>query len=288
MPQGTARAAAARRAALGASRIMNFTPVLPLGGLPGWALLSRTIERQTDLFNKSSQIVRDTEYFEQNIGKITTAEDLVSDRRLLRVALGAFGLQEDINSRAFIRKILEEGTIRDDALANRLADERYKQLSKAFAFADRPIPRTQLATFGTEITEKFRRREFEVAVGDQDQALRLALNVQRELGEIASGAESEDTRWFRILGNPPLRRVFEVALGLPESFGQADLDRQLDEIKSRSARQLNIGALSDLSDETVREQLIRRFLLRDQVASFNVQSPQAIALTLLQSVPRRF
>lgn len=266
---------------------MNFTPVLPLGGLPGWALLSRTIERQTDLFNKSPQIVRDTDYFEQNIGKITTAEDLVSDRRLLRVALGAFGLQEDINSRAFIRKILEEGTIRDDALANRLADERYKQLSEAFAFADRPIPRTQLATFGTEITEKFRRREFEVAVGDQDQALRLALNVQRELGEIASGAESEDTRWFRILGNPPLRRVFEVALGLPESFGQADLDRQLDEIKSRSARQLNIGALSDLSDESLREQLIRRFLLRDQVASFNVRSPQAIALTLLQSVPRR-
>ncbi|MFU8776701.1 MAG: DUF1217 domain-containing protein [Roseovarius sp.] len=267
---------------------MNFTPVLPLGGLPGWALLSRTFERQTDLFNKSPQIVRDTEYFEQTIGKVTTAEDLVSDRRLLRVALGAFGLQDDINSRAFIRKILEEGTVRDDALANRLADDRYKQLAAAFAFADRPIPRTQLATFGTEITDKFRRREFEVAVGDQDQALRLALNVQRELGEIAGGPESEDTRWFRILGNPPLRRVFEVALRLPESFAQADLDRQLDEIKSRSARQLNIGTLSDLSDESLREQLIRRFLLRDQVASFNVQSPQAIALTLLQSVPRKF
>ena len=73
---------------------MNFTPVVPLGGLSGWALLSRTSERQTDLFNKSPQIVRDTEYFEQNIAKITTAEGLVSDRRLLRVALGAFGLQE--------------------------------------------------------------------------------------------------------------------------------------------------------------------------------------------------
>ncbi|MBW4974445.1 DUF1217 domain-containing protein [Roseovarius mucosus] len=266
---------------------MNFTPVVPLGGLSGWALLSRTSERQTDLFNKSPQIVRDTEYFEQNIAKITTAEGLVSDRRLLRVALGAFGLQEDINSRAFIRAILEEGTIRDDAIANRLADDRYKQLSEAFAFADRPIPRTQLSTFGTEITDKFRRREFEVAVGDQNQALRLALNVQRELGDIAGDAETEDTRWFRILGNPPLRRVFEVALGLPDSFGQADLDRQLDEIKSRSAQQLKIGSLSDLSAESVREQLIQRFLLREQVASFNVQSSQAIALTLLQSVPRR-
>jgi len=266
---------------------MSFTPVLPLGGLPGWALLSRTLERQTDLFDKSPQIVRDTTYFEQNIGKITTAEGLVSDRRLLRVALGAFGLQEDINSRAFIRKILQEGTSRDDALANRLADDRYKQLSEAFGFADRPIPRTQVSSFGSEITEKFRRREFEVAVGAQDQGLRLALNLQRELGDIAGDAAKEDTRWFRILGNPPLRRVFEVALGLPESFAQADLDRQLDEIRSRSARQMNIGALSDLTDPAVQERLIRRFLLRDQVASFNVQSSQAIALTLLQSAPRR-
>lgn len=267
---------------------MNFTPVLPLGGLPGWTLLNRTFERQTDLFNKSPQIVRDTDYFEQNIGKITNAEDLVSDRRLLRVALGAFGLQDDIGNRAFIRTILEEGTLNDDALANRLADDRYKQLAEAFAFTDRPIPRTQLSSFGAEITEKFRRREFEVAVGDQDQTLRLALNAQRELGDIAGDDAAEDTRWFRILGNTPLRRLFEVALGLPESFAQADLDRQLGEIKSRASRQLNIGSLSDLTDTDLQEQLIRRFLLRDQVASFNVQSSQSIALTLLQAIPRRF
>jgi len=266
---------------------MNFAPVLPLSGLSGWALLARTFERQSDLFNKSPQIVRDTDYFEQTIGKITTAEDLVSDRRLLRVALGAFGLQEDIDSRAFVRAILEGGTINEDSLANRLADDRYKQLAEAFAFADRPIPRTQLSTFGSEITEKFRRREFEVAVGDQDQSLRLALNARRELGDIAGDDAAEDTRWFRILGNTPLRRVFEVALGLPESFAQADLDRQLDEIKSRAARQLNIGSLSDLADTDVQEQLLRRFLLRDQMASINVQSSQSIALTLLQSVPPR-
>lgn len=267
---------------------MNFAPVLPGSGLTGWALLTRTFERQSDLFNQSPQIARDTDYFEQNIGKITTAGDLVSDRRLLRVALGAFGLLDDIDSRAFIRTILEEGTVNHDALANRLADDRYKQMAEAFAFADRPIPRTQLSSFAAEITEKFRRREFEVAVGDQDQALRLALNAQRELRDISGDDAAEDTRWFRILGNQPLRRVFEVALGLPESFAQADLDRQLDEVKSRSLRQLGIRSLSDLTDTEVQEQLIRRFLLRDQVASIDVQSPQSIALTLLQSVPRQF
>ena len=96
---------------------MTFQPVLPIGGLAGWSLLNRTMERQTELFNQSPQIVRDTAYFEKTIGDIKTADDLVSDRRLLRVALGAFGLQEDIDSRAFIRTIIEEGTTRDDALA---------------------------------------------------------------------------------------------------------------------------------------------------------------------------
>ncbi|MEI4233386.1 DUF1217 domain-containing protein [Roseovarius sp. D22-M7] len=267
---------------------MTFSPVLPTGGLAGWALLDRTMDRQTELFNKSPRLVRDTAYFEKTIGTITTADELVSDRRLLRVALGAFGLQEDIDSRAFIRTILEEGTGRDDALANRLTDPRYKQLAEAFGFAEDQTSRISEPGFGATITDQFRRREFEVAVGDQDQALRLALNAERELGAIATGEASENARWFSILGNTPLRRVFETALGLPESFAQLDLDRQLGEIKSRAERQLGITSLSDLAAPDVQEQLIRRYLVRDQIASFNAQSSQSIALALLQSAPRAF
>lgn len=267
---------------------MTFQPVVPLAGLAGWALLDRTMDRQTALFNKAPRIVRDTEYFEKSIGGIKSAEDLVSDRRLLRVALGAFGLQEDIDSRAFIRKILEGGTTRKDALANRLTDPRYKQLAEAFGFGDDGPPQTQEAGFGARLTDQFRRREFEVAVGNQDQAMRLALNAERELGAIATDDASENARWFRILGNTPLRKVFETALGLPESFAQLDLDRQLTEIKARAERQIGITSLSDLADADVQDQLIRRFLVRDQVAGFNAQSSQSIALILLQSAPRAF
>lgn len=267
---------------------MNFQPVLPIGGLPGWVLLNNTLERQTEVFNKSPLITRDTAYFEANIGKVDTAEQLVSDRRLLRVALGAFGLQDDLNNRALIQQVLEGGTEADDSLANRLADDRYKQLTDAFGFGDRDVPRTKLATFGGEITAQFREREFEVAVGDQDQALRVALNAQRELIEIAKSDDDEDTKWFLIMGTPPLRQLFEVALGLPDSFAQQDIDRQLETFKDRASSRLGINSLSDLADDELREDVIRQFLLRDQVKSFNVQSSSAVALTLLQSVPRFF
>lgn len=267
---------------------MNFQPLVPLGGLPGWVLLNNTLERQTEVFNKSPLIARDTDYFEQNIGKVQTAEQLVDDRRLLRVALGAFGLGDDLNSQALIKRILEEGTVERDALANRLADERYKKFTDAFGFGEPALPRTQLAGFGREITDKYRALEFEVAVGEQNESLRLAMNAQRELSDIVAGDDSENAKWFAIMGNPPLRKVFEVALGLPTSFGQVDIDRQLETFKSLASRQLGIESLSDLAAEDTKEEFIRRYLLRDQVASFQIQSSNSIALTLLQSAPNYF
>ena len=77
---------------------MTFQPIVPLTGYVGWRFLQNTLERQQETFNQSSQVQRDTTYFRENIGKIQTAEELVNDRRLLSVALGAYGLDEDINN----------------------------------------------------------------------------------------------------------------------------------------------------------------------------------------------
>lgn len=67
---------------------MTFQPVIPYGGMAGWAFLQRTQSAQQEAFDDNPVIQRDTEYFLKNIGKISTAEDLVNDRRLLSVALG--------------------------------------------------------------------------------------------------------------------------------------------------------------------------------------------------------
>ena len=265
-----------------------FTPVVPVGGLPGWTLLNRTIERQTTLFDAAPAIQRDTDHFLQSIAGVGNAGDLVSDRRLLRVALGAFGLQDDIDSRAFVRAIIEQGTGSREALANRMADDRYRAFAQAFGFLSGDGGGTPPPQFGTRIVEQFRRREFEVAVGEQDGALRLALNADRELAALAAEGGSDTALWFRILGTPPLRQTFETALGLPQSFGGLDLDRQLDELRSAAARQLDIASPRDLVDDGLREGLVRQFLLRDQVASVTAASAQSIALTLLQSAPRLF
>ncbi|WP_407493730.1 DUF1217 domain-containing protein [Pseudooceanicola sp. MF1-13] len=261
---------------------MSFQPILAGSGVAAWNLLKSTMPTQTKVHDADPVITRDTEYFEAKIGDINTAEELVSDRRLLRVALGAFGLQDDINNRFFIKRILEDGVIKQDALANRLTDSRYKDLAGAFGFGNDATPLSKISDFGPKITEKFRRQQFEVAVGEQDQSLRLALNAERELGDLATRKSGETTKWLKVMGNAPLRQVFETALGLPSSFSQLDLDQQMEIFRDRADRQLGSGDIAQFSDPEQVSKLVQRFLLRSQVADIQASSSSNVALSLLQ------
>ncbi|WP_136443293.1 DUF1217 domain-containing protein [Pacificoceanicola onchidii] len=265
---------------------MTFQPVLVGSGLVAWQFLKSTGEAQRTTFNSSSEITRDTDYFEEKIGSIRTTDELVADRRLLRVALGAFGLQDDIDNKFFIKKILDEGGVDNDALAVKLADERYKSFASAFAF-DSPVgPRTQLSFFGNEIVTRFRDQSFEVAVGNQDNDLRLALNLSRALPEIAEGESSDSTKWFKVMGTTALRKVFETALGLPSSFAQIDLDKQLEVFKEKSASRFGVSTIDELAQPENLEKVVQSFLLQSQISQSASIGSGTIALSLLQSIPR--
>lgn len=262
---------------------MTYTPVLPMGGYAGWTLLNRTMATQTATFVKSPEIKRDEDYFKANIGKITTAEQLVKDRRLLKVALGAFGLDADINNKAFIEKVLKDGTLTAGALSNKLADKQYLKFSAAFGFGDFAVPRTKLSDFPGQIITAYRARQFEAAVGNQDGDLRLALNAQRELGTLAGKAGSEATKWFGILGNSALKQVFIKALGLPASVGAIDLDQQLQLFQDKATAIFGTNTISQFTEPAKVDTLIRRFLVRSQVdANTGTTGSGAAVLAMLQ------
>lgn len=265
---------------------MSFQPVIPQSGLAGWRFLQRTFESQSRVFEARPDLTRDTAYFEAKIGAINSAAELVSDRRLLRVALGAFGLQEDINNRFFIRKVLEGGVLAEGALANRLGDDRYREITKAFGFGDLVVPSTRLSDFGTRIAERYRRQQFELAVGQQSESLRLALTATRDLPALAAGNDAERTKWFKVMGRPPLRSVFETALGLPRSFGSLDLEQQLGVFQDRARSQLGLNSLRDLADPAVSERLIQRFLLRAEAAEQTSTGSASVALGILMNIRR--
>ena len=263
---------------------MTFQPVLPLGGYAGWGVLKRTMAAQQQAFQASAVNQRDEAYFREKIGTINSAEELVADRRLLGVALGAYGLENDINNRFFIRKVLEDGTLTTGALANRLADKQYQKFSSAFGFGDYAMPGNKVSDFAETIIALCRTRQFETAVGNQNNDYRYALNAQRELATLSNRTISEDAKWFTVLGSAPLRQVFQTALGLPSSFAAIDLDQQLGVLKQKAEARFGADSISQFSEPEKVETLIKGFLLRSELAAGAAQmSPGMLALQLLQS-----
>ncbi|RLK00513.1 DUF1217 domain-containing protein [Ruegeria conchae] len=261
---------------------MTFQPVVPTGGIVGWRILQRTYDAQLQSFSNSSINERETAYFLKNIGNVRSAEDLVADRRLLQIALGAFGLEDDLNNRFFIQKILSDGTQAEDALANRLADNRYRDFAKAFGLGPGEIPKTGLVSAMEKIAEDNMAARFEISVGESDESVRIALFTQHALREIAQQGGSENRKWFDLMGLPPLRNMMETALGLPRSFAQLDLDKQLEVFKDRLQRATGSSDLAQFTDIEAVEILTDTYLARSQIAQFqSVTSPAQTALILL-------
>lgn len=264
---------------------MSFRPIIPMAGYNGWRFLQRTMPSQREAFDKSPLITRDLTYFKEKIGEVKSASDLVKDRRLLRVSLTAFGLEGDLNNSFFVEKILAEGSKDPKALANKLGDKRYAAMSKAFGFDNFGLPNTALSGFAKDVVQRYKDKSFEASVGAVDGNMRLALNLKQGIGDIVKAGGSPQSHWFKVMGTPPLRAVFEKALGLPSSIGKLDLDQQLNQFKSRAKKVFGTDVLAEFAQPELREKLAEKFFLRSQLDSFSAKNSSAqTALMLLSQI----
>jgi hypothetical protein len=262
-----------------------YQPIVLNSGVAGWQFLQRTYDRQLEIFTQSPELNREISHFRENILTVRSADDLVNDRMMLKVVLGAFGLEEDIENRYLIKKMLEEGTTSDDALANKFADERYRDMSEAFGLGPGEIPKYLFPGFSANIIQKYEAASFEVATGEQDETMRIALYAQRTLGDVLSEPEATlDQKWFSIMGQPPLRAVFETALNLPSQFSQIDIDQQLSVFKEKASRVFGSSDPAIFLDDEAKNDLLTTYVARAQVLNgLGSASSASIALTLLQS-----
>lgn len=262
---------------------MTFTPFVPLGGIAGWRLLNRTLPTQMAAFEKNAALEREVLNFKEGADKIQTAKQLVGDYNTLKVALGAFGLDEDISNKFFIQKILEEGTSDPGALANKMTDPRYKRFAEFFSTLSNDSIQTSILETTSELVSLYKNRQFEKQLGIQNDDMRLALNFTREIKILASEDRTNDSMWFGVMGQPPVRTIFEKALGLPESFASLNLDTQLRTFKSKASSILGAAEISQFIDPGKSDDLLQHYFARTGVsAQAQSYSSASIALTLLQ------
>jgi len=198
--------------------------------------------------------------------------------------LGAFGLEDEIDKKFFIQKALQEGTDDPSSFANSLVDPRYAEMAEAFGFGNLAGPNNVLSDFSSKIVSQYKERQFEVAVGQNNNALRLAMNFSREISEYADAPDPDGTAWFSLMGNKPLREVMEAALGLPTQFGALDVDLQQGMFREKARATFGDSSLAVFKDPEIVSKAINTYLAREQIN----EGPSALtagagALQLLQS-----
>ena len=260
---------------------MSFSPALPATGISGWRFLNRTLDAQTRAFNASAVNQRDIEYFKKELPKIATIEELVDNHRLLRVALGAVGLGADLKNRAFIKKVISSDLQNPKSLANRLSDMRYKRLANMFGSLGNGQPISARSVY--QSADKYLTLSFEAAVGEKNNAIRLALYAKRELSELAAEKNTERTKFYKILGTPQLREIFETYLRLPKSFGRLDLEKQVEILQSKINSRFGFESIAQFSHAENQKKLIEGYLLQSEINTNAALTPQSSALMLLRS-----
>ncbi len=185
-----------------------------------------------------------TAYYQANIGKVKTIDQFVGDYRLLSYALNAYGLGDQINNTALIRKVLEQGTSSPKALANTLPNASWKAFAKAFDFSatgvSSPTSPPSVATTKSDYVEQ----QLEADQGSQDPGVELALYFKRVAPTVSNS--------YGILADKNLLEVAQTIFGLSPTGSAAEIDKEA----------VAIGKLmpaSDLKDPTKLNRLVERF-----------------------------
>ncbi|CAN7504642.1 DUF1217 domain-containing protein [Pararhizobium sp. LjRoot235] len=96
-----------------------------------------TRDMKTSIRRTAEQVLvaRETEYYKENIGKVTSIDAFLDDYRLYSYAMKAHGLEDMTYAKAFMRKVMESDLTDENSYANMLTDERYRNFAMAFSFS---------------------------------------------------------------------------------------------------------------------------------------------------------
>lgn len=248
------------------------------GAQPGRSPTSTATDRESLSVRLTDSMQRDLSALAgSGIGEEATWALVLSTPSLRTMFEKAYSLPEDFGSLTLDNqiKVLRSQT---ETLFGSGTVEQFSERGAITTLSQRYID-----SFATDLLTNYHARQFEEAVGRQDPSMRMALALQRDLAQLASGNQSEEGKWFRILGTPSMRQVFETAFQLPGSFSSLDLDRQVDILRARTQRAFGESGVSQFADPQKMEKLVRQFFIGEQLSETRSMSGQSAALILLQN-----
>lgn len=211
-----------------------------------YKLINTNLDRSLSLKAAERPVALESAYYKEHIGDIKSIDDFLADTRIFRYAMNAFGLEDMAHAKGFVRKILTEGIDDSHSFANRLDDDRFKQLATVFNFAHDGEATTTKDSAKQGVVDRYVRQTLETAEGEDNEGVRLALYFQRSAPDVTSV--------YGLLGDSALFQVVKTVFGFPDEMAGADIDKQAAAISKRFD-------ITDLQDPDKLNTLIQRFTL---------------------------
>ncbi|TDK35127.1 DUF1217 domain-containing protein [Rhizobium deserti] len=99
-----------------------------------YLIVNRDMKSSLNSVANQATVSRESKYYEENIGKVTSVDEFVDDYRLYSYAMKAYGLSDMTYGKAFMKKVLESDLTDSASFANSLTDKRYAAFAAAFNF----------------------------------------------------------------------------------------------------------------------------------------------------------
>lgn len=237
---------------------MTFPITVGIGGYSGWLVLQRREERQMELLSRDPVVQRNTSHFRDRIEVMSSVDELLGDYRSLSVALGAFGLEEEIGKRGFIKKVLESDLSDQRSLANRLSDKRYLKLAQAFGFLRGKDEGKQVST-----TKSGGLENAPWMVGLTNQKRDFAREVSSRLEGLHQKNSTNESIWLAINSDPKLARTFSGALKLGDQHFRLPPEEQFADFQKKILSKYGIQDLNDITTPRNIGRIAADFFARD-------------------------
>ena len=183
-----------------------------------------------------------TQYYQANIGKVTSISQFVGNYRLLSYALDAYGLGDQINNTALITQVLQGGVTNPKSLANTLSNNQWKAFATAFNFVGQGAASVSAASAVETTENNYVEQQLESDQGNEDPGVQLAMYFQRVAPTVTSS--------YGLLADKNLLEVVQTIFGI--SPDTTNIDQEAKEVS-------NLIPLSELQDPTKVKQLVERF-----------------------------
>lgn len=228
-----------------------------------YRLIAANLDRSLKRTSTRPDVARESKYYLANINKVKTVDDFLKNDRLYRFAMEAFGMSDMINSKAFMRKVLKEGTDAPKAFANTLADGRYKEFAATFNFARYASATTAFDRVQQGTVDRYVRQQMEAQAGTQNEGVRLALYFARKAPTLTST--------YGILADKALIKVVQTALDIPPETSMLRIEKQATMIEQRLK-------IADFKDTAKLQHFLDRFTSAWDIANDTSATASAAAV----------